>query len=105
MKRFIAVALVLLFTVACFSADVRIAWDPATEAWDFVRIFRRASDGTTWAQVAQVPGTAVETVLTLPTGRHFLMARSVVGDLESENSNEVEAVIRPGKPTIRITVK
>lgn len=84
-------------TVPLLAATVKLAWgNAANETWDKVRLYRK--DGTTYTLVAEVNGTVTNWTGSVPAGTATFVARSVVGTLESVDSNPVTAELRPDPP-------
>lgn len=84
----------MLLAFPLFAADVRLEWDakPADQTWTAVRIYE-VTDGKA-VQVAEVAGDAVRATLAdVKAGSHIYFARSVNVAGESDNSNQVEAMV------------
>ena len=89
-------------TTVLVAASVTATWGRPVpdEAWDKVRLYRRTISGTTtnYTLIAEVAGTATNVTTTCPAGTVTFVARSVVGALESVDSNAVTAELRPLPP-------
>lgn len=84
-------------TVPLLAATVKLVWGrSSTETWDKVRLYRKT--GTTYTLVAEVDGATTNWTGAVPAGVVTFIARSVVGTLESEDSNPVTAELRPDPP-------
>jgi hypothetical protein len=88
-------------TVPLLAATVKLAWgNTPTETWDKVRLYRRSITGTTtnYTLLAEVSGTVTNWNGQVPAGTVTFVARSVVGALESVDSNPVTEDLRPDPP-------
>lgn len=88
-------------TVTLLAATAKLAWgNPKAEEWDKVRLYRRSITGTTtnYTLLAEVNGTLTNWSGSVRAGTVTFVARSVVGALESEDSNPVTADLRPDPP-------
>ena len=88
-------------TVPLLAATVKLAWgNPTGETWEKVRLYRRTIAGTTtnFTLLAEVNGTVTNWNGQVPAGTVTFVARSVVGNLESVDSNAETADLRPDAP-------
>ncbi len=94
---FVGVLITGCATVTVLAATVTLVWgtDP-TETWDKVRLYRKA--GTTYTLIAEVNGGVTNWTGNVPAGTVTFVARSVVGTLESVDSNEATADLKPNSP-------
>ena len=89
-------------TVPMLAATVKLAWgNTPAETWDKVRLYRRSISGTTtnYTLLAEVNGTVTNWTGTVPAGIVTLVARSVVGAVESVDSIPVTEELRPDPPS------
>ena len=93
-------------TVTLLAASVTATWGTIPgETWDKVRLYRKTVTitGTTtniaYILLAEVNGTETNWVGTVQAGTVTFVARSVVGTLESTNSNEVTVDLKPAPPS------
>jgi hypothetical protein len=79
---------------------VSLSWTASTDTVDGYNVYRGAAAGQeiTKLNSAVVVGTSF-TDTTATVGESFYVARSVVGGIESVNSNEVSVSVRPAAPT------
>ena len=89
-------------TVTLMAATVKLAWgNPTGETWEKVRLYRRTIVGTTtnFTLLAEVNGTVTNWNGQVPAGTVTFVARSVVGTLESVDSNACTADLHPDSPS------
>jgi len=106
MKQFLFVIVLLcLISTACAAAEVTLAWDiPAGQSWTAVKVYEII--GTQYTLVATAPGTATTVKFMAGAGVHEWTARSAEGEAESDDSNYVEATVKPGAPAnFRVVLK
>jgi len=80
--------------------SVSLSWTASSDTVDGYNIYRGTAAGQETTKVNTALVTAdTFTDTTAPVGDSFYVARSVIGGVESVNSNEVSAVILPAPPT------
>ena len=111
MKRCLLPVILLLAFAASAMAQVTFQWDayvPATDI-DGFKLYQGTATGVYGASaVATItPGTATTFTLPRPSpGIYFWVLRAYKGTLESGNSNEVTATVKPQTPTtLKITAQ
>jgi hypothetical protein len=84
---------------------VTLSWQASTDTVEGYNLYRGSAAGqeTTKLNSAVVVGTSF-TDTTASVGQSFYVARSVVGGVESINSNEVSVQLRPSAPTNLLAV-
>lgn len=82
------------------SHTVALNWTASTDTVDGYNVYRGSAAGqeTTKLNSAVIVGTTFTDASPL-LGDTFYIARSVVGGIESTNSNEVSVVLLPAAPT------
>lgn len=99
----LVVALVLIAASSAFAADVALEWDPNTEE-DLVgyRMFHRQVGQEYDYNIPSWEGTFTTCIVTVAGSRDYLfVARAFDEDgNESDNSNEVRFVNKPGAPCL-----
>lgn len=90
----------LLFASTAFAGEVNLAWDAPAGQVDGYRIFQRSSWPSYQYSKPAWTGTATSCTITgLNPGTYFFVARAYKGPDQSDNSNEVKAIIAVPAPT------
>jgi hypothetical protein len=98
---FVAILISGCATVTLLAATVTASFgNPNNEQWDKVRLYRKV--GTTYTLLAEVNGTVTNWTGAVQAGTMTLVARSVVGTVESPDSNVETRDLKPDAPILKV---
>jgi hypothetical protein len=104
MKHLIWILILLLLPCAAFAQTVTFAWDPHEEAAQLTgfHLWQSKTAGGPYSQIATfTPGSITTGNIPKPgLGKYYFVLTAYAPDVESDNSNEVNLVLKPKAPRL-----